>query len=77
MRCKYIVDNVLDYLEGYLGNNLEIIFRSHIKECPECNAFVRTYIKVIELSHRVKEVNVAPPRIKSELKATFLSKVLH
>ena len=76
MKCKDIVDNVLDYIEGYLNFNLVLKFRSHIKECPECNAFVRTYIKVIELSHRVKEVNVAPTRIKSELKATFLSKVL-
>ncbi len=76
MKCKDIVDNVLDYIEGYLNFNLVLKFRSHLRECPECNAFVRTYRKVIKLSKRVKEKVVIPARIKSELEATFLSKVL-
>ncbi len=76
MKCKDIVYNVLDYIEGHLNFNSVLKFKSHIEGCPECNAFVRTYRKVIKLSKRVKEVNVIPARIKSELKATFLSKVL-
>ncbi len=76
MKCKDIVDNVLDYIEGYLNFNLVLKFRSHIEECPECNAFVRTYRKISELSQRVKGIVVMPHRIKSELEATFLSKVL-
>ena len=76
MKCKDIVDNVLDYIEGYLNFNLVLKFRSHIRECPECNTFVRTYRKFIKLSKRVKETVVIPHRIKSEIEAILLSKVL-
>jgi len=42
--CKEFNDFIYDYVEEYLTQEQLILFKRHMKVCPMCRNFLRTYL---------------------------------
>ncbi|MFN8544503.1 MAG: zf-HC2 domain-containing protein [Candidatus Binatia bacterium] len=48
--CEEVVAVLHDYFEGLLEPKLTAIITRHLQNCPDCEAFARTYATVIKLT---------------------------
>lgn len=48
--CEDVVTVLHEYLDGSLDPELAEIIERHLKDCPECQAFTRTYETVVQLT---------------------------
>lgn len=69
-RCGIWTGFVYDYAKGYLGKRRQGAFRSHIKDCLDCNSFLDTYLKAINLTGAL-ECQDLPVGLKDKIE-TFL-----
>jgi anti-sigma factor RsiW len=49
MTCREFVDFLMDYLGGELPADQRAEFEKHIRRCPPCVAFMKTYEETIRL----------------------------
>ncbi len=50
MTCKREISLIADYLSSSLFPPLISAFEQHLKQCPDCAAFLETYKKTIEIT---------------------------
>ncbi len=48
--CEDVVAVLQEYFEGSLEPRLAAIIERHLEDCPDCEAFARTYGTVIRLT---------------------------
>ena len=48
--CEDVVAVLQEYFEGSLEPRLAAIIERHLEDCPDCEAFARTYGTVIKLT---------------------------
>jgi anti-sigma factor RsiW len=73
--CKDIVENIMAYIDAELDDKTLEELEKHLDECPECQAFVRTYKKMLELSGKLRERTFVTPEIRQRLKELLKSKL--
>ena len=73
--CKDIVENIIGYIEAELDDKTLEELERHLHECPECQAFVRTYKKMLELTGKLRERTFVTPEIRQRLKELLKSKL--
>jgi anti-sigma factor RsiW len=66
--CKDVVDNIIGYIESELDDKTLEELEKHASGCPECQAFVRTYKRMLELTGKLKERTFVTPQIRRRLK---------
>ncbi|MER3445841.1 MAG: hypothetical protein C4291_02935 [Candidatus Dadabacteria bacterium] len=75
--CKDVVENIIEYIEAELDYKTLEELEKHLHECPECQAFVRTYRKMLELTGKLKEKTFVTPEIRERLKKLLKSRLDH
>ncbi len=73
--CKDVVENIIGYIEAELDYKTLEALENHLYECPECQAFVRTYRKMLELTGKLKEKSFVTPEIRKRLKDVLKSQL--
>jgi anti-sigma factor RsiW len=73
--CKDVVDNIIGYIETELDLKTLEELEKHLHDCPECQAFVRTYRRMLELTGKLKEKTFVTPEIRKRLKELLQSKI--
>ena len=73
--CKDVVENIIGYIEAELDDKTLEELERHLDECPECQAFVRTYKKMLELTGKLRERTFVTPEIRQRLKELLKSKL--
>jgi anti-sigma factor RsiW len=73
--CKDVVENIIGYIEAELDYKTLEALENHLYECPECQAFVRTYRKMLELTGKLKEKSFVTPEIRKRLKEVLKSQL--
>ncbi len=73
--CKDVVENIIGYIEAELDDKTLDELEKHLHECPECQAFVRTYKKMLELTGKLRERTFVTPDIRQRLKELLKSKL--
>ena len=73
--CKEVVDNIIGYIEAELDDKTLEELEKHLRDCPECQAFVRTYRKMLELTGKLKERTFVTPEIRKRLKEVLKFKL--
>ncbi|HZX13734.1 MAG TPA: zf-HC2 domain-containing protein [Thermodesulfobacteriota bacterium] len=73
--CKDVVENIIGYIEAELDDKTLDELERHLHECPECQAFVRTYKKMLELTGKLRERTFVTPEIRQRLKELLKSKL--
>lgn len=49
MTCREFIEFLIDYLDDELLPEQRVAFESHLKTCPDCVDYLRTYTKSVEL----------------------------
>ena len=70
MACQELVELVTAYFDGSLSWSERRRFRTHIRGCPHCTAYVEQMRLMIEASGRLTEADV-DPAAREELLAAF------
>ncbi len=73
--CKDVVENIIGYIEAELDYKTLEELEIHLYECPECQAFVRTYRKMLEVAGKLRERNFVAPEVRKRLKELLKSKL--
>jgi anti-sigma factor RsiW len=66
--CKDVVENIMEYVEAGLDDKTLEELEKHLHECPECQAFVRTYKRMLELTGKLKERTFVSADVRKRLK---------
>lgn len=66
--CQQLIDFCVDYLDGALPTDEELLFRRHLSQCPDCVAFFETYRKTAQVTRQALET-VMPASVKSAVRA--------
>ena len=51
--CREFNDFIIDYTEGNLTEEQSILFKRHMRVCPMCRNFLRTYIATYKAADRI------------------------
>lgn len=70
-RCGVWSGFVYDYAKGYLDKKRSRVFKRHITDCVNCNSFLDTYLKAINVTGAL-ECQDLPVELKDKIE-TFLS----
>lgn len=73
--CKDVVENIMGYIDQELDDKTLAELEKHLHDCPECQAFVRTYKRMLELSGKLKERTFVSPDVRKRLKELLRSKL--
>lgn len=50
LTCRSATSLIAEYLSAELDPGRETVFEEHLRACPDCLAFLKTYKKTIELT---------------------------
>ena len=73
--CKDVVENIIGYIDAELDDKTLEELEKHLYECPECQAFVRTYRRMLELTGKLREKTFVTPEIRQRLRELLKSKL--
>lgn len=73
--CRDVVENIMDYIDNELDLNTLRVLEDHMGECPECQAFVDTYKRMLDLSGKMKEQTFVTPEVRERLKNLLKSRM--
>jgi hypothetical protein len=72
-RCSTWTGFVYDYAKGYLDKSRQSAFRSHIKKCLNCNLFLDSYLKAINVTGAL-ECKDLPPELRDKIEGFLFKK---
>jgi hypothetical protein len=72
--CKSITDLIWKYLGGRLDPNLKLEFEAHLRICPDCVNFLKTYNKTISLARSIRSDEL-PARLRANVRAFLRQKI--
>jgi anti-sigma factor RsiW len=49
MTCREVTEFLTDYLSGELPSDQRAVFDEHLRECPQCVAYVKSYRETVKL----------------------------
>lgn len=52
--CQQITALILDYMTRELDAETALVFKAHLRECPDCIAFIRTYQKTVQAAQSLR-----------------------
>lgn len=73
--CRDVVENIMDYIDNELDLKTLRMLEDHMGECPECQAFVDTYKRMLDLSGKMKEQTFVTPEVRERLKNLLKSRM--
>lgn len=73
--CRDVVENIMDYIDNELDLKTLRVLEDHMGECPECQAFVNTYKRMLDLSGKMKEQTFVTPEVRERLKNLLKSRM--
>jgi anti-sigma factor RsiW len=65
----------MGYVEAELDDKTLEELEKHLDECPECQAFVRTYKRMLELTGKLGERTFVSPDVRKRLKEFLKAKL--
>jgi anti-sigma factor RsiW len=73
--CKDVVENIIGYIESELDDKTLEELEKHASDCPECQAFIRTYKRMLEVTGRLGKSSFVTPEIRMRLKEFLKSRM--
>jgi len=72
--CEDVVAVLQDYFDGRLDPKLEAILTRHLRDCPDCEVFARTYGTVIKLTGELPEEDI-PEEVRLRVRRALRERV--
>ena len=76
MKCKDFLQELTDYLDGKIGENLKAELDEHLHWCHECHVVMNTTKKTIEI-YRDNQLYELPDTLRTKLHDAILNKCKH
>lgn len=76
MKCKEFLQELTDYLDGKISENLKIELDEHLHWCHECHVVMNTTKKTIEI-YRDNELYELPEGLRNRLHDAIMTKCRH
>ena len=73
MKCTEFLQELTDYLDGKISENLKIELDEHLHWCHECHVVMNTTKKTIEI-YRDNELYELPESLRSRLHDAIMTK---
>lgn len=73
--CKDVVEKIMGYIDAELGGKTLVELENHLYNCPECDAFVRTYRKMLVLAGKLRANGFVTILFRNRLKTFLLSRL--
>ena len=73
MKCTEFLQELTDYLDGKISENLKIELDEHLHWCHECHVVMNTTKKTIEI-YRDNELYELPENLRSRLHDAIMTK---
>jgi hypothetical protein len=64
--CKQITDLVFNYLNDNLAPTVKRDFQRHLRICPDCVSFLKTYKKTVTVTRSLREEDI-PAKVRNNL----------
>ena len=74
MTCKETIALLSDFLDGLCGPDLAQQLEEHLRDCAPCRAYLATFRRTRDLTHRAGHVAM-PPEMKSRLRQFLLDQL--
>jgi anti-sigma factor RsiW len=65
--CKHLVENISDYVDGSLSEQLCSELEKHLEDCENCRVVVNTIKKTIEIYQDERLLEKTPNDVKERL----------
>ena len=72
LTCRQVTDLILNYVKGELQARTALALKAHLRECPDCVAFLATYAKTIQATNALRYETI-PPTMRTRVQE-FLRK---
>jgi len=73
VKCKQFLEELTDYLDGKISENLKAELDEHLHWCHECHVVMNTTKKTIEI-YRDNQVYELPEDLRSRLHQAIMTK---
>ena len=72
--CREVVEFLADYLDGTLAEDERGAFETHVRQCPECETYLRGYRDTIRLARAAARdpEGPVPPEVPDDLVEAIL-----
>lgn len=74
MTCREAIDVLADYLDQVLSPSLAEQLGAHLRDCPPCQAYLKTYRKTQDLAGQAGRVEM-PQELKARLRRFLLEQL--
>ena len=64
--CKEITDLIFGYLNDTLSPTVRRDFQRHLRICPDCVSFLKTYKKTASVTRSIRAEGI-PPRVRNNI----------
>lgn len=69
MNCRELAELLIDYVAEELSPERRRHLEQHLKLCPPCDAYLKTYRLTIKLTRRLPRDMPPPPQLMERLRA--------
>ena len=73
LTCREMVDFIADYLDGSLAPHRRDIFDAHLRQCPDCVAYLGSYAATVQLAKGCEPDAPVPPDVPEDLVRAILA----
>lgn len=68
--CQQVTSLILNYVRGELHPGTALALKAHLRECPDCVAFLATYKKTIQATNSLRYETI-PPTMRKRVRQFF------
>ena len=72
--CEQVTSLILDYLTGGFDTETTLAFEQHLRDCPDCVAFLNTYKKTIQATRSLPYGEI-PSEMRSRVQQFLREKI--
>ena len=72
--CQQITAFILDYLTRELDAETALAFKAHLRECPDCIAFLSTYQKTVHAAQSLRYESI-PLQMRKRVRQFLREKI--
>lgn len=74
LTCQQVTDLILNYVKGELHPRTALALKAHLRECPDCVAFLATYTKTIQAASSLRYETI-PPTMRKRVRHFLRMKI--
>lgn len=74
LTCQQVTSLILNYVRGELHPGTALALKAHLRECPDCVAFLATYKKTIQATNSLRYETI-PPTMRKRVRHFLRTKI--